>query len=61
VTTSASRGSRATAAYESHLLPLDRIADLLAEAGLVVTARLRREPGEDAKRPHAVLLAHKPG
>jgi SAM-dependent methyltransferase len=47
--------------YESHLLPLERIACLLTEAGLVVTARLRRAPGEDAKRPHGVLLGHKPG
>jgi hypothetical protein len=46
--------------YESHLLPLERIAELLTEAGLVVTARLRREPGDGGKRPQAVLLAHKP-
>jgi SAM-dependent methyltransferase len=46
--------------YQSHLLPLERIAELLTEAGLVVTARLLEEPGEDTKRRHGVLLARKP-
>ncbi|MEW2130226.1 methyltransferase domain-containing protein [Streptomyces sp. NPDC005435] len=47
--------------YESYLLPLDRVAELLQRAGLVVTARLEQEPGGRAKRPHACLLARKPG
>lgn len=46
--------------YESFLLPLDRLAELLDRAGLVVTARLLQEPAEGAKRPHAYLLARKP-
>ncbi|AJF63695.1 class I SAM-dependent methyltransferase [Streptomyces vietnamensis] len=46
--------------YESYLLPLDRMAGLLEQAGLVVTARLEQEPGGRANRPHACLLARKP-
>ncbi|OPF74303.1 SAM-dependent methyltransferase [Streptomyces antioxidans] len=46
--------------YESHLLPLDHLTDLLRRAGLVVTARLEQEPGGRVRRPHACLLAHKP-
>ncbi|WP_369149061.1 hypothetical protein [Streptomyces sp. R44] len=46
--------------YESYLLPLDRLVDLLEQAGLVVTARLEQEPGGLANRPHACLLARKP-
>ncbi|MFF9213056.1 MULTISPECIES: hypothetical protein [unclassified Streptomyces] len=46
--------------YESYLLPLDRVAGLLRQAGLVVTARLRQEPGGRVNRPHACLLARKP-
>ena len=46
--------------YESYLLPPARIATLLGEAGLVVTARLVQEPDEGVKRPHACLLARKP-
>ncbi|MFH8339054.1 class I SAM-dependent methyltransferase [Streptomyces sp. AM6-12] len=46
--------------YESHLLPLDRVAGLLEEAGLVVTARLEQEPGGRADRPRACLLARAP-
>lgn len=46
--------------YESHLLPLDRLAQLLGEAGFVVTARLLQEPAEGMKRRHACLLARKP-
>ncbi|GCD95925.1 class I SAM-dependent methyltransferase [Embleya hyalina] len=46
--------------YESYFLPLDRIAEVLGQAGLIVTARLRQEPGDGAKRPHAYLLARKP-
>ncbi|MEV2273520.1 class I SAM-dependent DNA methyltransferase [Nonomuraea africana] len=44
-----------------HLQQPDRIAELLAEAGLVVTARLMEEPGEGQKRQHACLLARKSG
>jgi SAM-dependent methyltransferase len=46
--------------YESHLLPPERVAELLSQAGLVVTARLTQEPDEGATRPQACLLAHKP-
>ncbi|MGW3341437.1 class I SAM-dependent methyltransferase [Streptomyces sp. NPDC001009] len=46
--------------YESYLLPLDRVAGLLDQAGLVVTARLEQEPDGRVNRPHACLLAHKP-
>ncbi|MEU5640977.1 hypothetical protein [Streptomyces milbemycinicus] len=46
--------------YESYLLPLDRMVDLLDQAGLVVTARLEQEPGGRVNRPHACLLARKP-
>ena len=46
--------------YESYLLPPDRIATLLGQAGLIVTARLLQEPDERAKGPHACLLARKP-
>lgn len=46
--------------YESYLLPLNRMADLLEQAGLVVTARLEQEPGGRLNRPHACLLARKP-
>ncbi|WP_405970985.1 class I SAM-dependent methyltransferase [Streptomyces sp. NBC_00988] len=46
--------------YESHLLPPDRIAGLLAQAGLVLIAHLILEPAEGAKRTHAAFLARKP-
>ncbi|WP_327653716.1 class I SAM-dependent methyltransferase [Streptomyces sp. NBC_00483] len=46
--------------YESYLLPLDRMAGLLEQAGLAVTARLEQEPGQHVTRPHACLLARKP-
>jgi hypothetical protein len=46
--------------YESHLLPMDQLAELLGRAGLVVTARVVQEPSEGAKRRIATLLAHKP-
>lgn len=46
--------------YESHLLPPDRIAELLGEAGLVVTARLTQEPTEGTKRRSTTFLAYKP-
>ncbi|MGW5669918.1 class I SAM-dependent DNA methyltransferase [Micromonospora sp. NPDC003776] len=47
--------------YEAHLLAPDGIAELLREAGLVVTARQLQEPDERLKRPQACLLARKPG
>ena len=47
--------------YESHLLPPDRIAGLLAEAGFVVTARLVQEPTEGATRRSGTFLARKTG
>jgi SAM-dependent methyltransferase len=46
--------------YESHLLPPDRIADLLNRAGLALTARSVLEPAEGARRTHACFLARKP-
>ncbi|MDP9847055.1 class I SAM-dependent DNA methyltransferase [Streptosporangium lutulentum] len=46
--------------YESYLLPPDRIAELLTEAGFVVTARLLEEPREGQKRQQVCLLARKP-
>ncbi|MEX1659164.1 methyltransferase domain-containing protein [Streptomyces pseudovenezuelae] len=46
--------------YASHLLPPDRIAALLNQAGLVLTARLLQEPEEGARRAIATFLAHKP-
>jgi SAM-dependent methyltransferase len=58
------RGTRAygglPVSYESHLLPPERIAGLLATAGFVVTARLVQEPGPGQKRQQACLLARKP-
>ena len=46
--------------YESHLVPPEQIAGLLAAAGLAVTTRLVREPGPGQKRQQACLLARKP-
>ncbi|MFJ9904521.1 class I SAM-dependent methyltransferase [Streptomyces sp. NPDC101152] len=46
--------------YETHLLPPARLAELLEEAGLVVTARLVQEPEGGGRRRIATLLAHKP-
>lgn len=46
--------------FESHLLPPDRIAELLTRSGLTLTARLVLEPAEGAKRTHATFLARKP-
>ncbi|MET9481401.1 methyltransferase domain-containing protein [Streptomyces sp. NPDC006638] len=54
------RGYGRPVTYESYLLPLDRVAGLLEEAGLVVTARLEQEPGGRVNRPRACLLARKP-
>ncbi|CAM5266052.1 Class I SAM-dependent methyltransferase OS=Streptomyces alboniger OX=132473 GN=CP975_15995 PE=4 SV=1 [Streptomyces alboniger] len=46
--------------YESHLVPMDHLAELLGRSGLVVTARMVQEPTPGAKRRTATLLAHKP-
>ncbi|MGR4850385.1 class I SAM-dependent DNA methyltransferase [Streptomyces sp. LARHCF252] len=46
--------------YESHLLPPDRIAELLQQAGLVVTTRVVQEPEGGAKRQAGTFLAYKP-
>ncbi|TCB91263.1 class I SAM-dependent methyltransferase [Micromonospora zingiberis] len=46
-------------AYRTQLLSPDTVADLLHQAGLVVTARLVQEPGEGFNRPQACLLARK--
>jgi len=46
--------------YESHLVPMDHLAELLGRAGLVVTARMVQESPQGAKRRIATLLAHKP-
>jgi hypothetical protein len=46
--------------YESHLLPPDRIAELLDRAGLVVTTRVVQEPDGGVKRQSGTFLAYKP-
>ncbi|MEV0241967.1 class I SAM-dependent methyltransferase [Streptomyces sp. NPDC050674] len=46
--------------YESHLLPSDRIAELLHRAGLVVTTRVVQEPEGGARRQSGTFLAYKP-
>ncbi|MFF7046280.1 class I SAM-dependent methyltransferase [Streptomyces massasporeus] len=46
--------------YESHLLPPDRIAELLHRAGLVVTTRVVQEPDGGVKRQAGTFLAYKP-
>lgn len=38
----------------------DRVAELMSEAGLIVRARLIRDPDEPEKLQQAYLLAHKP-
>ena len=49
--------------YRSYLVPPGRIGALLAQAGLSVTAQLESPPPAAARtrRPHACLLARKPG
>jgi hypothetical protein len=42
------------------LLPPDRIAELLTETGLTLTARLVEESRDGATRSFATLLARKP-
>ncbi|MFJ6571155.1 class I SAM-dependent DNA methyltransferase [Streptomyces sp. NPDC091292] len=46
--------------YKFHFLPLDRLTDLLAAAGLVVSARLEQGPDEGKKRAYVCVLARKP-
>jgi hypothetical protein len=41
-------------------MSLDRVTDLLGQAGLVVTAQLLQGPDEKAKRPYVCILARKP-
>ncbi|MFJ9770338.1 class I SAM-dependent methyltransferase [Kitasatospora sp. NPDC101157] len=55
------RGYGRPVSYESYLLPLDRVVGLLERAGLVVTARLEQAPNGRVTRPHACLVARKPG
>ncbi|MQS11631.1 class I SAM-dependent methyltransferase [Streptomyces kaniharaensis] len=44
--------------FESHLLPAGRLADLLAQAGFTVTARLEQPRPERADRSYVCLLAY---
>ncbi|GIH12256.1 class I SAM-dependent DNA methyltransferase [Rugosimonospora africana] len=44
---------------DAYRLPPDRVADLLSQAGLVMVARLVREPDETEKVPQAHLLARR--
>lgn len=46
--------------YGSYFQPLDRIAELLDRAGLVVTARLEQRPEPPVKRPYVCVLARRP-
>ncbi|MGW2516072.1 class I SAM-dependent methyltransferase [Streptomyces sp. NPDC001617] len=47
--------------YESHLLPLERLVELLEEAGLAVTARVAQEPaGGAGKRGFGTVVARRP-
>jgi len=46
--------------YESHLIPPERIAELLERAGFAITARLVQEPTAESKRTYATVLARKP-
>ncbi|WP_443080738.1 class I SAM-dependent methyltransferase [Streptomyces sp. PTD5-9] len=46
--------------YETHLLPADRIAELLERAGLAVSARLTQQRVGRAKRTVATFLARAP-
>ncbi|MFE7210298.1 class I SAM-dependent DNA methyltransferase [Streptomyces sp. NPDC001698] len=53
------RGYGHPVSYEWYLLPVERVAELLERAGLVVTARLVQEPAGRLTRQHACLLARK--
>ena len=46
--------------YESHLLPPERLVELLEQAGLVVTARIVQEPEEGRRTRIATLLCRRP-
>ncbi|MEU9388716.1 methyltransferase domain-containing protein [Streptomyces sp. NPDC048324] len=46
--------------YESHLLPAERLTELLQHAGLTVTARIEQDPGKGTGRTYVTLLARKP-
>ncbi|MER5898276.1 class I SAM-dependent methyltransferase [Streptomyces sp. NPDC001876] len=46
--------------YRSYFLPLDRLAELLRGAGLVVAARLEQAASGRAKRPDVCIVARKP-
>ncbi|MEU0601565.1 class I SAM-dependent methyltransferase [Streptomyces sp. NPDC006393] len=46
--------------YEWYLSPVERVAELLGEAGFVVTATLVQEPEGRLTRQHACLLARRP-
>lgn len=48
------------APFDCYRLPADRIAELLEQAGFVVTGRVVQAPDEGAKRPVASFLAVKP-
>jgi SAM-dependent methyltransferase len=45
---------------DAYRWPPDRVAELLNQAGMVVNARLLREPGENEKVQQAFVLARKP-
>jgi hypothetical protein len=45
---------------DAHRLPPDHVAELVGQAGLIVHARLLREPTEPEKNQQAYLLARKP-
>ncbi|MFE9169666.1 class I SAM-dependent DNA methyltransferase [Streptomyces kebangsaanensis] len=53
------RGYGHPVSYEWHLLPVERVAELLERAGLVVVARLVQEPEGRLTRSHACLVARK--
>jgi SAM-dependent methyltransferase len=46
---------------DAYLLSPDRVAEQLSHAGLVVHARLVREPERREKHPQAVVMARRPG
>ena len=48
-------------AFDAYRLQPDFVAGLCAAAGLVVEARLVREPQPPEKTPQAYLLVRKPG
>lgn len=47
--------------YESHLLPLERLVELLEGAGLTVTARVVQERADAGTRSFVTVFARKPG